>query len=164
MAYCTHRVNEGIGSFQVLVQSGTQNASLVLDRINEFLSVYKNDLTTFLSNRSNFENLKAVYRDIVLKKDITLSDATTRNWNQISSGLQQFNYAQQIVSIADSITSDQLLQFYESSILNTTTSKKLVIAVYGFDKKSSLDAVFQNNIDFTHLDPHATGYPQILFN
>ena len=158
VAYCTHRTYENTGSFQVLVQSGTHNASDVLHSINDFLKVYENDLNVYLSNSSNFKNLKKVFREVILKKPLTLSDVTNKYWSQIHSGLQQFNYTRQVADTADSLTSTELLEFYKNFILKST-AKKLTIAVYGRNKDSSLGINFQHTIDYTNLNPKTRRYP-----
>ena len=159
MAYCIHRTNEDIGSFQVLVQSGTKDASYVLDRIDEFLINYRSTFVDFFSSSSNLTNLKAIYRQILLQKPLPMGVTTTKYYYQITSGLNQFDYDQQRLSYMNDITSSDLIDFYDANLLNVGTSHKLVIAVYGNGTRTTLDAPIQNHIDFTNLSPKQNGYP-----
>ena len=157
VAYCTTRVTNNVASFQVLVQSGTRNASDILQSIDTFLTTYYDTLSDYLS--TDFDNLRSVYNQVIVIKPLTLSDSTDVYWSQIQSGVQQFDFKQQLVNITSSLTANDLLDFYRTKILNYPTSKKLVIGIYGNKKSSSLNATFQHDIDYIHLDPRANMYP-----
>lgn len=159
MAYCTNRVNGNTASFQVLVQSGTRNATDILQNIDSFLSAYSSELSDYLSSDTSFSNLISVFNTVVTIKPLALSDATDSYWAQIHSGLQQFDFAEQLVNATSSLTASELLEFYNSNILNLSSAKKLTVAVYGNDKASTLETAFQHSIDYTNLDPRRTQYP-----
>lgn len=142
----------------MLVQSGTQNASLILDRIDQFLLDSIEHLNQSVSSLK-LESIKNVYREILARKDLDLNDATSRIWYQINSGLEQFNYRSQVNDTLNSITSQNVTQFYIDHIINPLTAKKLVIAVYGKGTKKTLDAVITYSLDYTQVDPQAKGYP-----
>lgn len=142
----------------MLVQSGTQNASLILDRIDQFLHDTLEHLNQSVSSLK-LESVKNIYREILARKDLDLNDATSRIWYQISSGLEQFNYRSQVNDTLNSITSQNVTQFYIDNIINPLTAKKLVIAVYGKNTKKTLDAVITHSLDYTQVDPQAKGYP-----
>jgi insulysin len=160
VAYCTLRTNNDVASFQVLVQSGTYNASLVLDRINQFLSNSLQNVTQFFSVSSQFQILKQVYITSVLnKKDLDIVSKTTRLWKYIYTGLNQFDYNDQIKNVLDSITGQDVVNFYNSYIVDNSSSKKLVIAVYGLGKRQTLDAFITHPLNYTNIDPLANSYP-----
>ena len=149
-------------SFQVLVQSGTRNASDILYNIDTFLMDYKQTLSEYLSSPENFDNLKSVYNGVIGIKPLTLADATDIFWAQVHSGLQQFDFVQQVTDSTDDLTATDLMNFYNDNILNHSSYKKLVIAVYGNNTGSSLEysgADIQHNIDYINLDPKAVSYP-----
>ena len=150
------RTNRNISSFQVLVQSGTKNISLILNRIDKFLLSYSQNLTQL---PNNIASLKDIYQSILDRKDIDLFDSTNRLWYQISSGLRQFNYNDQVKSVLNSITKNDIINFYNKFILSNAKSKKLVIAIYGKGKDSTLDTFVVHSIDYTNLNPNSTGYP-----
>ena len=159
VAYCTNRHNSDMYSFQVLVQSGTRNASDILQNIDTFLLAYKDTLSEYLSSPTNFDKLKSVFNNVIAIKPLTLSDATDIYWAQVQSGLLQFDFVQQVVDSTDSLTADNLMNFYNDNILNFSSAKKLVIAVHGKDTGSLLDTTFQHDIDYVNLDPRAMTYP-----
>ena len=160
VAYCTIRQNENVYSFQVLVQSGTHSPSDVLLSIDTFLSGYKKTLSDYLSTSSNFDSLRSVHNDVLQIKPLTLSDATDTYWPQIQSGLQQFDFIQQVVNVSSSLTAEDLMNFYVDNILSGPSAKKLAVVVYGSDKGSALDPMFNfTNIDYVNIDPKQVKYP-----
>ena len=159
VAYCTLRNNNNVLSFQVLVQSGTYTPSLLLERIDQFLKDSLQNVTEFLSSTSNFEGLVQIYREVLRRKDLSLSDVTARLWKQIDTGLNQFNYKQQLETVLQYIKPNELIQFYKDYILDSDSARKLVVAAYGNDKKQTLDSYISNELDYTAMDPSTTSYP-----
>lgn len=160
VAGCTLRTNNNVLSFQVLVQSGTYNPSLLLERIDQFLTDSLQNLTEFLtSSASNFKGLIQIYREVLRRKDLSLSDVTARLWNQIDTGLNQFDYKQQLETVLQYIQPKELIQFYKDYILDSGSAKKLVVVAYGKDKKETLDSHISNELDYTTMNPSTTSYP-----
>ncbi len=143
----------------MLVQSGTRNTSEILKSIDDFLLSYNDTLSEYLSTSSNYDNLISVYNEVTVIKPLTLSDSTDLYWDQIQTGVLQFDFKQQLINITSKVTANDLLDFYNENFLNYSTSKKLVIGIYGNNKTSSLDAIFENSIDYINLDPRANMYP-----
>ena len=141
------------------MQSGTYNASLLLERIDQFLKDSLRNLTESLSSSSKFDALVEVYREVLRQKDLSLLQVTTKLWDQLDTGLNQFNYQNQLENVLPSITPTDIINFYTEYIIDSRSARKLVIAAYGKEKKETLDTRINNELDYTALDPSATSYP-----
>ena len=147
MVFCFHKVNEGIGSFQSLVQSEEYSPERVLNSTLSFLDSFYNDTVISENFTSNFDDTRAILMASLLQRDLTLGAKTKRLWNQVVSGQYQFDYKCQQVNMVDNLNSRGFQDFYNETILRKTSRRELVIVVYGKDKS------FMPASDY-HIDYH----------
>ncbi len=147
------------GSFQVLIQSQAYNASVVYDRINNFLFDYHNSTLSSPSFNETFIEQLSVLRSTLEERDLTLGDRSNRLWAQVNSGQQQFTYNQELVDIinegSDELNAQSMRDFYEDHILK---AQKLVTVLNGhgqdFPLPSDLIA-----IDYSQLNQTSNSFP-----
>ena len=157
--FCLTLTHENVNSFQFIVQSGTYNASTILTRINQFLKDSLSAVEDVSNDDGKFRTLKDSYRNVLTRKDVSLSDSANDLWSEIHTGRQQFDLNTQLAATLDSITGEQLVGFYHQYLLDHATAKKLVIAVYGKGRSSDLGTPIDHVIDYTTLSPVNTQYP-----
>ncbi len=81
-----------------------------------------------------FEATVEVYKSTLLRQDLSLSEQALRLWsNYISIGFSQFDYSQQRIAVLDSVNATTLLEFYDTTVLDPATHRKMIIAVHGAD-------------------------------
>ena len=136
---CFSRINENVGSFQVLVQSEEFTPGHVLNSTNAFLAHFYNEKVLSESFTSNFSDHKMVLRDSLSMKDLTLSDKTSRFWLEIKSNRHQFDLKRQKLDILESLNVTKFQEFYHSLILESETRRKLIVVVYGQDKEIGVE-------------------------
>lgn len=158
--FCRTLTYDNVNSFQVIVQSGTYSASTVLNRIDSFFQNSLSAIQSLASDGGMLAELKDSYKIVLERKDLSLSDAASRIWKEISTGRIQFDFTLQVAQVVNSISGVEILDFYKQNMLNFTTAKKLVIATYGKGQSSELDVQFQNSINYTTLQPTDQQYPR----
>ena len=160
VAYCLGRSNENVGSFQVLVQSEAFDGGYVLEKITDFLEDYV--LNSVFSQENNFTQFVAeqrgVLKSVLLRKDATLYDRTTRLWNYIQHGQLTFDLRQQQIDLLDSglVNATSVKEFYMEHVINSDTYRKMIMVVNGKDRAFEPDAT--NRLDYTDL-PNCLTYP-----
>jgi len=151
VATCYSSTHSNVISFELLVQSGTYNPDVILSTMNEFLdNFYHNELMQLITN-DKFNDAKLSYIDLITRKDLTLNDKTNSLWNYIALNLFQFDIHSQVVPVVKSITGEDLKNFYNNVILQTTTHRKMVISIFGYPSDpqyiSNATAVDYGDID-----------------
>lgn len=157
VAYCFSYIRQSEGLFHVLVQSPSRPPSYLLERIDLFLNSFSSNLSS--TTEEELAEHVDVLRSTLQRKDLTLSDQTDRFWKSIGTGMLQFAYAADQVDLLESVSVASLVDFYQSKILNATSYRKLVIAVYGSGKSNELTSNITYTLDYIHLDPTQLRYP-----
>ena len=154
--FCFTTENQGVGSFQTLVQSEVFTPEHVLNSTLSFLySFYHN--TILSSNFSEgFPAQVEVLRQTLSKRDLTLQDRTDQLWYQIFSGKNQFDFKQQQLDMLDQLDYDSFLEFYDKLILSGLYRKRVIMVIYGKGKEFNLPV--DRVVDYANLDPTITGF------
>lgn len=153
---CFSTSNEGIGSFQALVQSEEFLPEEVLDSMDSFLNTFYEETVTSDDFSTNFSKTVEVLRQTLLRRDLRLEDKTDKLWAQILSGQQQFNFRDQLVAKLPQLTPEGFQQFYNETIVEQDSRHRLVVVVYGLDKDFDLLMDVDNLVDYDHLDQTST--------
>lgn len=159
VAQCFSTTQQGFGSFQVLVQSEEFGPERVLNSINSFLEGFYNSTVSADSGSdlvSNFSKAVSDLEDSLTARDLNLQSKTDRLWNQIASGLNQFDFKSQLVDMLQDLELEGFQEFYEETILQKQSRHKLVVIIYGKDKQ------FQPPVDFTINYRHLNGSSMTL--
>ena len=115
------------------MQSGTYDPDFILSVMNEFLdNFYHNDINQ-LTSEEKFSDTKSSYIEVINQKDLTLKDKTTFLWNFIALKSYQFDIHSQVIEIVHSITGDELRNFYNDNILQSS-QRRLVISIFGYNR------------------------------
>lgn len=157
VVFCFQTTYSGIASFQAVVQSQEYNASYVIREINQFLQNFEDSTIATFTDEKLSSN-KKLYARKLRKKSQTLRDESSRLWNEILDGREQFDYNDQILHALDSISLDSLRQFYRRHITDSSQFKKLVIGVYSEDKPVDLSQESSYCIDWDSLDHSLLDY------
>ena len=147
VVFCFSTNNEGMGSFQVLVQSEEFAPKKVLESINNFLESFYNEI---MNSSDKFDETIAVLNQTLHRKYLTLSEKTDSLWKELVSGQRQFDLRQQKVAALDGLDYEGFREFYNKTILQEEDYHKLIIVVYGAGKNFSLGV--DHYIDYYSLD------------
>lgn len=148
---CYASAHSGVLSFELLVQSGTYSPNHILNVTKEFLGVfYSKDLTPLTNDENKFSDKKSSYVEVISKKQLTLSGKTTFLWGYIALKLYQFDFHSQVAEVVNTITGEDLRNFYNDIILQTSR-RGMVISIFGYPSQphyiSNATEVDYNNID-----------------
>ena len=143
----------------MLIQSQAYNASVVYDRINNFLFDYYNNTLSPASFNKTFIEQLSVLRSTLEERDLTLGDRSNRLWAQVNSGQQQFTYNQELVNLinegSNDLNAQAMRDFYEDHILK---ARKLVTVLNG----RGLDFPLPSDlipIDYSQLNQTLNSFP-----
>ena len=109
-------------------------------------------------NETNFKDNLNVYTSILHRKDLTLSDQADRLWGDINTGLLQFDYNKQKISVLDTVNASTLLEFYNDHVLNSGNYRKMIIAVHGADDEGEIPNI-THPLDYSNLNQTTLHYP-----
>lgn len=118
-----------VGNFCAIVQSPNKFPPELDDRIEEFLRQFKDILTQF--SDQEWEKHVDALRSLKLQKQTMLGHEIKLNWNEISKNTFQFDRREDFVKELQNITREDLIQFFEEKIINSTSRRKLSVYVYG---------------------------------
>lgn len=151
---CLQFVNEGIESFQILIQSIQNTPVTILQQIDAFLLDYSSDFRQFTESELEFEKLKSTYNSILQRKDSSLTESSEHYWEQIHTGLEQFDHNQLLQAALKQLTGKDLFDFFQHYITGSSTARKVVIMVYGKNKMPKKTEIqhFENHIDIENID------------
>lgn len=146
----------------MLIQSQVYNASIVYNRIDNFLKIYYNRTLSLASFNKTFTEQAEVLKSSLEQRDLTLADRTARLWRQVETGQRQFNYNQQLVDIinegSQDFSADSMREFYCEHILNEGgVGRKLLTVLYGKEKDFSLPSNF-TAIDYSQLNQTSNSF------
>jgi len=131
VATCYSSTRSNVITFELLVQSGTYGPDYILSVMDEFLMKFPDNELAEITQENKFKKIRDSYIDVLNQKKVTLSDKTTSLWNQISVKLYQFDMNSQLADVVNSITGDQLRNYYTINIMQQSTQHKMVIAIFG---------------------------------
>jgi len=122
-AGCTpHRLHGSLG-FAVRVQSADKAPHLLRERVEGWLTAYREELAATSPER--FGSFKAALTERYLEPPPSLGDAASRAWGPIRKRTYSFDRRQHKANCLTSISLPDLLQFYDQHVLPggpTTTS------------------------------------------
>jgi secreted Zn-dependent insulinase-like peptidase len=157
VVFCFSGVNQGIGSFQTLVQSEEFTPEQVFNSTVDFLANFYSDTVLSQNFTDDFPDKVEVLRQSLNKRDLKLEDKTMRVWTQVQSGQRHFDFREQQLELLNVLDAEKFSSFYESLLLRDETQKRLVVVVYGEDK--DYDPPAKDLIDYWHLNPTSTILP-----
>lgn len=158
VVFCFQESYGGIGSFQVVVQSQEYNASYVLREIDQFLDNFGVSTIAKLTN-DQLTKHKLLYANTLKQKSQTLTEESDRLWIEITTGREQFNYNNQLLTALNDISTNSLQLFYGEFITDSSQYRKLVLGVYGDGKEVDFSREFSYCIDYDTLDHSSLQYP-----
>lgn len=158
---CFSTAHETTGSFQILIQSAEYSPQRLLGSADSFLRSFMDTyLQNLLRENSTFSLHVGVLRAKLLQKDLSLGDKTSRLWNQIETGMEQFDWNQQTVDVLDRVSAPTLVEFYRQLVVDAAEYKKLAIVVYGLGRSGDLSVFnFTHSLDYWTLDRNRTVLP-----
>jgi len=158
VAFCFQTSSEGVGSFQVVVQSEEYSAPYVLGEIDKFLIAFGDNFANMITSEWNTQ--KDLYKTTLKQKAQILTDESDMLWGEIITGREQFDYQQQLVEILPNITLESMQQFYSTHITNSSEYRKMVIGVHGKGSSANFtDANFMYCLSYSTLDQTAQEFP-----
>ena len=156
MVFCFNTAYEGIGSFQVVVQSVFADPEYLVGRIDSFLGSFQETLEKL--NATEFGKLVDVYKSTLQRKSLTLSEETDRFWGEITTGQNQFDHREQLIAVLPSVNATTLLDFYSTYILDPSSYRRMIIAVHGMDDDEEVSDVTYP-LDYSQLNQTVFHYP-----
>ena len=131
VATCYKATHSDVISFELLVQSGTYKPDYILSVMKEFLKKFYNGDLVNLTGEDAFNDAKSSYIEVINQKQLTLSDKTNFLWNYIALKSYQFDIHSQVAEIVQSITGEDLRNFYNENLLQMS-HRKMVISIFGY--------------------------------
>ncbi len=157
VVFCFSHAYQGVGSFQVIVQSQQFLPEHILNSTDTFLSDFYRQTVLSQKFADDFVQTLSVLRQTLTKRDLNLKDKTDRLWDQILSGQNQFNFVDQQVSVLNSLGVEGFRDFYNTYILGEDSRRRLLIVVYGKDKEFTPPV--KNLVDYGQLDQTSATLP-----
>ena len=120
----------------------------ILQRVEKFLQDHVKNLETLTTTK--LEELKQDFTACYTNDSSTFMDKTLYLWEQIHTGLEQFNHTEQLYQAVRPITTKELVQFYKHYVIDYSTATKVVVIVHGKGNRPSDDELkaFQHTMTF----------------
>jgi len=116
-------------SVTILTEAGKFDADYIDEKIEEFLKKFHNKLLTLTTKE--YETYITSFVKALKQADLTLYDETSRNWSEISKQEYIFDRRYRKISIAESISIEEITKYYEEHLINTQTVRLLTTQVIG---------------------------------
>ncbi len=153
VVFCFNTINEGISSFQTLIQSETFDPDRVLNSTLSFLTSFYHQTLLSPNFTSSFNESAYVLGQSLGASDVKLTDKTDRLWDEIVSGQLQFNKTDQLLAALGKLDYQGFLQFYNDTILREDSYRRLMIVVYGKGKGFEFDdTLVDYHVDYASLN------------
>lgn len=112
---CGIRDNQGILGYSISVNS--QESKFTVDHIDERIENFRTELVQIIKNMTgeDFQTFKESLIQMKLTDDNDLKDEIARNWAEVTTDEYIFDRAQKEVNALETITQNDLLEFYLST-------------------------------------------------
>lgn len=126
---CSIRDNQGVLGYSIAVNS--QESKFTVDHIDERIENFRTELVQIIRDMSpeDFQQFKESLIKMKLSDDNDLKDEIIRNWAEVTTDEYVFDRAQKEVQALETITQNDLLEFYLSSYGDN--QRKLAIQIIG---------------------------------
>ena len=118
--YCgALRVDETVNAIYFNLQSSYESPSYLLNRTREFIKTFKESTVKY---QDAFYTALSAYKAALQGGDGTLEDQVKRIWGQISTRKFRFNHTEELLSVAEHVTPEGFMQFYDRYVADRTSS------------------------------------------
>eukprot|EP00002_Diphylleia_rotans_P025102 TRINITY_DN4963_c0_g4_i10.p1 TRINITY_DN4963_c0_g4~~TRINITY_DN4963_c0_g4_i10.p1 ORF type:complete len:965 (-),score=237.06 TRINITY_DN4963_c0_g4_i10:2105-4999(-) len=148
MVWSGCRSDLGVPSIYFIIQSPTKDAVHLNERIENFIEKYWEILA-----ETTPESFESSRKGLIVKKleeDKTIKKESNRLWNEIAGGLNRFKRQQEEVQELETITKEELMEFYKHVVMSHETRRKLTVELFGGDK--SLPAAAESSEKIRYIE------------
>eukprot|EP01080_Neovahlkampfia_damariscottae_P000884 gene884-9795_t len=159
LVFSRSRHDHNVISFSIIIQSSDKDPIYIQKKCEDFLDSFVNEIKEM--KKEDFEHHVKACIDQNKEKDHQLGDESSRHWNEIHYRQYKFSRRESNIVALEKVQQNDIVEFFEKYISNTSTSKKrLIVQVFASQHYDKIKNENEKNVIYvTDVDEFKNSFP-----